>query len=266
MYARTALNRTVCVPPPFGGSRVPQNHSLGRGQRFALPYNLPKPSHTAGTLGEIKAKIILNNVDIMDTKYYCYSANDETIIIGGKMINLFSERLIIRDHLIEDLIGHHELLSDEISMKYLPDIKTLTLEESKNNLLKSINEITSKNRKLYFFRMENKITKEHIGEIGYTVEKETSVGKVVGLGYFIREKYWNKGYTTEALKRIIEFAFLENNVYRISTGCLKENKGSEKVMQKCGIIKEGEFKEYQLHENKLKDRVVYRLLKKEWKK
>jgi ribosomal-protein-alanine N-acetyltransferase len=180
-------------------------------------------------------------------------------------IFLITERLIIRDHCIEDLIEHHELFSDEISMRYLPDIKTQTLEESKNNLLKTINEIKSENRKLYFFRIETKTTKEYIGEIGYTVENETPVGKVVGLGYFIRAKYWNKGYTTEALKRLIEFAFLENNVYRITTGCLKENKGSERVMQKCGMIKEGEFKEYQLHEDELKDRVVYRLLRSEWK-
>ena len=182
------------------------------------------------------------------------------------MIKIFTERLIIRDYLIEDLTEYHELLSDEISMKYLPRIKTKTLEESKNNLLNSIKEMNSKNRRLYFFRIEKKDTKEYIGEIGYTVEKETPVGKVVSLGYFIKKNHWGKGYTTEALKRIIEFAFLENNVYRISTGCLKENKGSERVMQKCGMIKEGELKEYQLHENKLKDRVLYRLLKTEWGK
>jgi len=181
------------------------------------------------------------------------------------MIRLFTERLLIRDHVIEDLMEHHELLSDETAMKYLPDIKTKTPEESKKDLLESINEINAENRKLYFFRIEDIKTKEYIGEIGYTVEKETLVGKVVDLGYFIKEKYWGNGYTTEALKRVIEFAFTENNVYRITTGCLKENKGSEKVMIKCGMIKEGEFKEYQLHEEKLKDRVVYRLLKNEWK-
>ena len=65
---------------------------------------------------------------------------------------------------------------------------------------------------------------------------------------------------------MIEYAFENDNVYRISTGCLKENIGSEKVMKKCGMIKEAEFKEYQLHKNKLKDRVEYRLLKYEWEK
>ena len=67
---------------------------------------------------------------------------------------------------------------------------------------------------------------------------------MVHLGYFILAKYWNNGFTTEALKRVVEFAFEENNVYRISTGCVKENIGSEKVMLKNGFIKEAEYKEY----------------------
>jgi ribosomal-protein-alanine N-acetyltransferase len=182
------------------------------------------------------------------------------------MIKLLTERLIIRDHIIEDLMEYHELYSNDISMKYLPGIKTKTLEESRKSLIESIEEINQENRKYYFFGIEDKYAKEYIGEIGYTVEKETQFGKIVGLGYFIKEKYWNKGIITEALKKLMEFAFLENNVYRISTGCLKENIGSERVMQKCGMIKEGEFKEYQLHENKLKDRVIYRMLKNEWNK
>jgi ribosomal-protein-alanine N-acetyltransferase len=182
------------------------------------------------------------------------------------MIQLYTKRLTIRDHILDDLPGHHKLLSDEISMRYLPDIKTKNMEESKENLIKSIEEVNSKNRKLYFFRIENKNTKEYIGEIGYTVKEETLFGKIVDMGYFINEKHWGKGYTTEGLRKVIEFAFKINNVYRISTGCIKENKGSEKVMIKCGMIKEAEHKEYQLHEDKLKDRVEYRLLKYEWEK
>jgi ribosomal-protein-alanine N-acetyltransferase len=64
----------------------------------------------------------------------------------------------------------------------------------------------------------------------------------------------------------LEYAFIENNVYRFIGECIKENIGSEKVMIKCGFIKEAEFKEYVLNENKLKDGVQYRLLKYEWEK
>lgn len=47
-------------------------------------------------------------------------------------------------------------------------------------------------------------------------------------------KYWGNGYTSEAAKRVLAFAFEENNVYRVTTGCLAENRGSERVVQKKG--------------------------------
>ena len=181
------------------------------------------------------------------------------------MVNIFSDRLIIRDLSIEDLENHHELISDNIVMEYLQDIKTNNISDSKENLLKTINDIESDNRKYYFFVIEDKITKEFIGEIGYTVIQNTPFGKLVDMGYFIKQKYWNKGYTTEASKKVIEYAFNENNVYRIRIGCIKENINSEKIVKKCGFIKEAEFKEYVLHNGKLKDRVEYRLIRNEWK-
>jgi ribosomal-protein-alanine N-acetyltransferase len=182
------------------------------------------------------------------------------------MISLYTERLFIRDHVESDLETHHKLLSDEIPMRYLPDIRTSSSEESQENLLQAISDSTNENRKYYFLRIEDRLTGEHIGEAGYTITKYTPFGKFADLGYFIRQKHWNKGYTTEAVKRIIQFAFENDNVYRISTGCLAENCASERVMQKCGMIKEGELKDYTLHEGKLKDRVIYRLLRTEWDK
>ena len=182
------------------------------------------------------------------------------------MIKLFTDRLLIRDYVIDDLDNHHRLLSDSIVMYYLQDIKTENIEESKENLLKVLNDQGSNERKFYHFVIENKNTNEFIGGIGYTVTDNTPYGKLVHIGYFILKNYWNKGFTTEALKRVIEFAFDENNVYRIHTGCIKENKYSERIMQKCGFIKEAEFIEYVFHDGKFKDRVEYRMLKNEWKK
>lgn len=181
------------------------------------------------------------------------------------MIQLQTERTIIRDHCEEDLLTHHALFSDKTAMYYLQDIATNTLEESKINLQTTMNDIDKMNRKLYFLRIEDKDSREHIGEIGYTVEKTTPLGKFVGMGYFIRQKFWGRGYTTEALKELIRFAFEEDGVFRISCGCIKDNIGSEKVMIKGGMIKEAEFKSYVWHDGKLKDRVEYRILKNEWK-
>jgi len=182
------------------------------------------------------------------------------------MIQLYTKRLFIRDHIIDDLPDYHKLLSDDNSMRYLPFLKTSSLEESEKCLLKNINEINLNDRKNYFFRIETLATKEYIGEVGYNVILDTPYGKIATLGYYILKKHWNNGYVTEAVKKIIEYAFTRNNVYRFIGECIKENIGSEKIMIKSGMVKEGEYKEYALNENRLKDSVQYRLLKYEWEK
>ncbi len=182
------------------------------------------------------------------------------------MIRLTTSRLLLRDHTPDDLETHHQLFSDARIMWYLQDLMTHSLAESRENLLLAIDQIDQPARKYYFLRIEDRLTNAHIGEIGYTVNAFSPLGKLVGVGYFIRDTYWGHGYTAEALQELIRFAFEDDNVYRISCGCLKENAPSERVMQKCGLIKEAEFKQYQWHDGKLKDRVEYRLLSSEWHK
>lgn len=179
-------------------------------------------------------------------------------------IYLETERLCIRDHKWEDIETHHKLLSDEEVMYYLQDIKTTSWTSSRENLMKAMEEENRSRREHYFFRIEDKITHEHIGEIGYTITDFTLLGACVNLGYFSYKKYWNKGYMTEAVNEVLRFAFEENHVYRVATGCLKENKASERVMQKCGFTKEGELKKKEWHDGQMRDRVIYRMLKEEW--
>ena len=49
------------------------------------------------------------------------------------MIHIETDRMILRDHIQQDLLELHSLLSDETVMYYLPDIQTTTLEGSQEN-------------------------------------------------------------------------------------------------------------------------------------
>ena len=180
------------------------------------------------------------------------------------MLQLFTERLLIRDHLPDDLQDYHELVSDEKAMFYLPFLKTMDLESSRNSLQKIIDDANSNSRKIFMFWVEDIAAKEYIGEAGYHVMMDTAHGKMATIEYFIKEKFWNNGYTSEAMKRIMEFAFTENNVFRFIGQCFRENAGSEAVMKKCGMVKEGEFQMFALQGDQLKDSVQYRILKSEW--
>jgi len=180
------------------------------------------------------------------------------------VVKIETDRLIIRDHIDQDVDSIHILLSDEKAMYYLPDIKTDTLDESKQNLYEAIKESQLQNRVKYFFAITMKETNQYVGEIGYTVTVGCSLGKVVNLGYFILPIYWGKGIVTEAVKAVISYAFNHSDIVKIETGCIKENIGSERVMKKAGMVKEAEFRKHVLLHSELRDRVEYRLLKEEW--
>lgn len=182
-----------------------------------------------------------------------------------RSIYLETPRLVLRDHVESDLATQHALLSDNVAMRYLPDLMTDTLEGSRMNLMEAMAEIGKPGCKRVFLRIEERYTREYIGEIGYTVTEELPIGRIANAGYFIRAICWGKGYVTEALAAILRYAFTKGGVYRMTAGCLRENAGSERVMQKCGMILEGVFPRAQWHENQMKDRVQYRLLIDEWR-
>lgn len=179
-------------------------------------------------------------------------------------IRLTTSRLVLRDHVWEDLETHHALFSDPKAMYYLPDLMTRSLEESRANLRAAIEPIGAPHRKFVFLRLELRDTGEHVGEAGYTVTEDTPAGRLAGLGYFLRPRFWGQGYCPEAVEALLRYAFTQDHVCRVSCGCLKENTRSERVMIKCGFVKEAEHREAQWHNGVFKDRLEYRLLREEW--
>ena len=180
------------------------------------------------------------------------------------MLSLETDRLILRDFQETDFENYFRLKSDEKTMYYLQDIQLHSREEAMEDFHQLLADQINPARQFYFFHMETKDTREQVGSIGYTVLAEPPVGKLVNMGYFTYPKFWGRGYTSEALKAVLEYCFTKGNVYRVTTGCLQENRGSERVMQKCGLIKEAEHIDWEWHDGKMKTRLEYRLLKREW--
>lgn len=85
------------------------------------------------------------------------------------------------------------------------------------------------------------IVLKELGEpIGSTaaVKQDDNI-KMVHVGYCIGRNWWHKGYTSEALNRLVEFFFEEVGVHRIESRHDPRNPNSGKVMQKAGLQFEG---------------------------
>lgn len=81
------------------------------------------------------------------------------------------------------------------------------------------------------------------------------------IGYFIGEPYWNKGIVTTAVNLISEYGFSHLGIVRIQTGIFEYNTASQRVLEKCGFVKEGIFRKSVFKQGKLWDEVRYAKLK-----
>ena len=59
------------------------------------------------------------------------------------------------------------------------------------------------------------------------------------IGYCMAKKFWGKGLMTEALQEVLRYAFEEVGFHRIEGTHAKQNIGSSRVMEKCGLLYEG---------------------------
>ncbi len=59
------------------------------------------------------------------------------------------------------------------------------------------------------------------------------------IGYFLDRKHNGKGYTTEAVRLLVDYAFQTLKLHRIEAGVMPHNIGSIRVLEKAGFHKEG---------------------------
>lgn len=55
------------------------------------------------------------------------------------------------------------------------------------------------------------------------------------IGYWIGRPYWGRGFATEALRRIVTFAFAELGLARLEAGVFVGNAASARVLEKAGF-------------------------------
>lgn len=99
---------------------------------------------------------------------------------------------------------------------------------------------------------------EPIGGIG-VVAKNEAVG-MVHIGYCIGQKWWRKGYTSEALVALVRFFFEEVGVCRIESRHDPRNPNSGQVMKKAGLRFEGISRQSDYNNQGICDAANYAIL------
>lgn len=85
------------------------------------------------------------------------------------------------------------------------------------------------------------------------------------IGYAIGQEYWGNGFTTEAARALLNFAFKELKLDLVSAYCYPYNERSKGVLKKCGFNYEGRLRlAEKRYDGEVLDNECYALLAEEF--
>ena len=98
-----------------------------------------------------------------------------------------------------------------------------------------------------------------IGTIGFNAWSPKH--KRAEIGYEIHPDHWRKGFTSEAVIKVIEYGFDVLGLTRIGAVVFIENEASNHLLEKVGFQKEGILRDYMYQNGEVHDTYVYSILK-----
>ena len=91
------------------------------------------------------------------------------------------------------------------------------------------------------------------------------INRTATLGIFIGNRdYWSKGYGTEAIRLILDFAFNYLNLNNIELALMEFNQRALKCYQKCGFKEIGRRRKCKFINGKYYDSILMDVLAKEF--
>jgi ribosomal-protein-alanine N-acetyltransferase len=156
---------------------------------------------------------------------------------------LETERLRLRKPALEDArVIFDKYAQDPKVTKYLTWHPNKSLEETGAFLRRCLDSWDE--GKSFSWAIVRKQDEELLGMIESRVD-----GHKWELGYVLACSYWGKGYMTEAVQRVIDWALQQKEIHRVWSVCDIDNTASARVMEKAGMVREGILRRWSIHPN-----------------
>ena len=169
-----------------------------------------------------------------------------------------TERLLLRRITNDDVNEIIELRSNPETMKYIPRPLVKTTEDALEHIAMIEEKITTNVGINWGITLKD--NPKLLGIIGYyKMQPENYRAEI---GYMLSPDFHGKGIIPEAVNKLIRYGFDDLKLHSIEAVIDPENLASEKVLQKCGFVKEAHFIESVFYEGRFLDKVVYSLLDK----
>ncbi len=123
-----------------------------------------------------------------------------------------------------------------------------------------------------------KFVNENDRDLILAIEVDRNLAGIIGLnsqedihrysleaGYWLGVDFWNRGIMSCALSGLVEWVFLHTDIVRIYSNVFATNPASIRVLEKCGFMKEGEFKKSVFKNGRFTDELRYAKLNNKFK-
>ena len=112
------------------------------------------------------------------------------------------------------------------------------------------------------FAVELRATGELVGSIAINPREEHRRAEI---GYWCAVAHWRRGYTTEAVRAIIDYAFGTLELNRVHAECHGDNPASRRVLEKAGMTCEGSLRQHSFRLGRFADKLQFGILRSEWR-
>lgn len=180
--------------------------------------------------------------------------------IWEKFPILNTHRLTLRQIRPKDIHQIFEGLSDQQVIKYYA-VSFNSLEATEEQM--KWYEGLWKNRTGIWWAISLKGEKELIGACGFNNYEEKH--RKVEIGYWLFPAFWQKGFASEAIKKILEFGFEQMQLQRMEAFVEEGNDSSSGMLEKLNFSYEGTMRHCEFKNGTFINVLIYALLQNDYR-
>lgn len=176
------------------------------------------------------------------------------------MHTLSTERLVLRPFeqsdakLAQQLAGDYDIARTTLHVPHpYPD-------GAAEAWIDAINKAAASGR-MYAFAVTRRTDGALVGAMSIGLQAEHHRAE---LAYWTGRPFWGEGYTTEAAKKVLEFAFNNLQLNRVYAYAMTKNPASTRVMEKIGMSYEGTQRQHISKWGEFEDLAAYGILRSDY--
>jgi RimJ/RimL family protein N-acetyltransferase len=184
------------------------------------------------------------------------------VIVTKKADEMRTERLLLRPLEKSDSGAFLDIFSDAGTMEYWSKEPISSIKEAESLILQDIE--WSESDKCICLGVALADSNLIIGKI--TLFQLDEQNRRAEIGYVLDWRHWDKGYMTEAMGWLLDYAFDELKLHRLEADTDPDNLPSLALLEKFGFAREGLFRDRWWVHGKWHDSVMLGLLDEDYRK